>query len=73
MVLATVGRMISGQSYKGVAIERWTWLHRQEVRMWLVENFGAHGDRWAEHQDYDLENLVMEDEVYAWYMLRWGK
>ncbi len=56
---------------KSIAIERWTWRHKNEVRMWLVENFGVHGGRWFEDPDYDLENLVMDDDVYTWYKLRW--
>jgi|DEB19_MinimDraft_2_1074335.scaffolds.fasta_scaffold1128437_1 hypothetical protein len=40
--------------------------------MWLVENFGAHGDRWYEEPDYGLENLVMDEEVYFMYKLRWS-
>jgi hypothetical protein len=64
--------MIKGKSYKGVAIERWTSEHRQEVFMWLVENFGEHGDRWAEDYDYDFINLIVEDDVYVWYKLKWS-
>lgn len=33
------------QFSRAVAIEHWPWNHRQQVRMWLIENFGAHGDR----------------------------
>lgn len=40
--------------------------------MWLVHNFGAHGDRWYEQNDHGLEDLVMDADVYQWYMLRWG-
>jgi hypothetical protein len=57
---------------KGVAIEHWTWSHRNAVRMWLVKNFGAHGDRWQEYQDYDFLNLEMDEDVYVWYELRWS-
>ena len=56
----------------GVAIERWGWQRRQMVRSWLEENFGPHGDLWYEEQDYDLETLVMDEQVYVMYMLRWS-
>jgi hypothetical protein len=64
--------MIIGQSYKCVAIERWSSDHTQEVFAWLTENFGEQGNRWAEDQDYNLVNLIMEDEVYVLYKLRWA-
>jgi hypothetical protein len=64
--------VIIGTSYKGVATERWTSDHRQEVFAWLTENFGESGGRWVEDQDYDFLNLIMEDDVYAWYSVRWA-
>jgi hypothetical protein len=64
--------MIKGVSYKGVAIEKWSWAHREEVFAWLRENFGERGDRWAEDYDYDLINLIMEDDVHTWYTVRWA-
>jgi hypothetical protein len=57
---------------KGIVTERWTWQRRHEVRMWLVNNFGTHGDRWGEQLDYGLENLYMDVDVYNWYILTWG-
>jgi hypothetical protein len=54
-----------------IAIERWTWQHRNEVRMWLVDNFGVHGGRWWEDPDYGLDNLVMDEDVYMLYLLKW--
>lgn len=39
--------------------------------MWLVENFGVHGGRWFEDPDYGLDNLVMDEDVYIMYLLRW--
>lgn len=64
--------MIKGKSYKGVAIEQWSWEHRKKVCLWLEKNFGEYGDRWTFDQDYDFENLIMEDNVYAWYLLKWN-
>lgn len=56
---------------KSVHIDHWSWGHRDEVRMWLVKNFGVHGDRWYEQADQGLNDLVMDDDVYTWYQMRW--
>jgi len=58
---------------KGVHIDHWPWDRRHEVRMWLVSNFGVHGDRWYEQNDFGLEDLVMDEDVYNWFMMRWGQ
>ena len=57
---------------KRVEIGNWQWSHRHIVRMWLVEKFGANGDRWREETDYHFATLVMDDDVYMWYALKWG-
>jgi hypothetical protein len=56
----------------GIVTERWHWERKREVKMWLVEHFGVNGDRWGEQYDYGLENLWMNEDVYTWYMLKWG-
>jgi hypothetical protein len=56
----------------GIVTERWPWKLKAEVKMWLVENFGVNGGRWGEEYDYGLENLWMNEDVYNWYLLRWG-
>lgn len=56
----------------GLAIERWSWQHKREVKMWLVENFGVNGGRWGEQPDYGLENLYMDEDVYLLYCLKWN-
>lgn len=53
-----------------VAVERWPWSRVQEVKLWLVENFGVNGGRWGDDQDYDLENIWMDEDVYTWFMLK---
>lgn len=60
------------QFSRGIAIEQWSWDKRQAVRMWLVGNFGVHGDRWQEYNDYGLINLEMDEDVYVFYKLKWG-
>ena len=55
----------------GLAIERWDWKIKSEVKKWLVENFGVVGSRWGEDYDYGLENLWMDEDVYILYVLRW--
>jgi hypothetical protein len=57
---------------KGIAIERWTSLQRSEVFTWLHELYGApRKDTWYEDQDYDLLSLMMADNIYCVYCLRW--
>lgn len=55
----------------GVAIERWEWQHRYSVENWLAENFGNKGERWEIEYDYDLHTLIMDEDVYLIYKLRW--
>ena len=55
----------------GIVTDHWPWTHTLEVKLWLVENFGANGDRWGEEFDYGLENLWMNEDVYMMYVLRW--
>lgn len=56
----------------GIAIEKWPWNRTQEVKMWLVNNFGVNGGRWYEDQDFDLVTLCMDEDVYLWYTMKWG-
>lgn len=55
-----------------VATERWPWPYENEVRMWLVHNFGPNGDRWCNSYDHGLSSLEMDADVYNWYVLRWA-
>jgi hypothetical protein len=58
---------------KGVAIERWPGAQEQRVVAWLTECSGPPTmDTWFIDQDYDLLTLVMLDELYTMYKLRWG-
>jgi hypothetical protein len=57
---------------KGVAIERWPWKLQAEVYTWLYETFGNQSPTtWHEDRDYDLFTLVMNEQIYNWYILRW--
>lgn len=56
----------------GIVIENWSWIHKTEVRLWLVDNFGVCDGRWGEQYDYGLENLWMDEDVYFLYKLRWN-
>lgn len=55
----------------GIAIEGWDWDRKSKVRMWLVEHAGVHGDKWGENQDYNLETLWMDEDIYVIYKLKW--
>ena len=61
---------------RGVAIERWDFQHRRNVIQWLNEHYGEAGDgqtrgRWRQEFDYGFEDLVMDEDVYIMYLLRW--
>lgn len=60
-----------------IAMENWHWRHRSNVVEWLRENYGEGGNgidgkRWGEHNDYGLENLYMNEDVYIMYLLKWS-
>jgi hypothetical protein len=58
-----------------IDINSWQWSRRHEIRMWLVENFGAHGDQWREETSEDYlpdERLIMNEDAYTMYLLRWS-
>ena len=58
---------------KGIAVERWDWKHKLAVKAWLKATFGEDSPTtWYEDQDFGLLTLVMTDEIYNWYTLRWG-
>lgn len=56
-----------------VAFERLPAERRLNIITWLEENFGSsdRGRCWYLDQDYDLENLVMDEDIYMMYRLRW--
>ena len=57
----------------GVAIEKWNWLVRKDVFDWLEQNYGSSNkNTWYTDKDYDFEDLVMKDEIYFMFMLRWS-
>jgi hypothetical protein len=56
----------------GIAIENWPAVRKSEVRHWLGLNFGPEGRRWGTAYDYGLDNIYMDEDIYTWYMLRWG-
>jgi hypothetical protein len=67
------------QPQEGLAIEKWDWQRKREVKHWLLDNFGEGGtglpletNRWGEHYDYGLENLYMDQDVYSLYKLKFG-
>jgi hypothetical protein len=56
----------------GIVIEAWHSKRKSEVRHWLGLNFGPEGRRWGTQYDYGLDNIYMDEDIYTWYMLRWG-
>ncbi len=58
---------------KGFATERWSLEKMATARNWLTENFGKPSpETWYEDQDYDLFALMMNEEIFSWYKLRWA-
>lgn len=57
----------------GVSTDHWTIRHEIEVRVWLAETFGVNGGRWAHEFDFGLESIGMDEDVYNWYLLKWGQ
>ena len=57
---------------KGIAIERWPSDRTAPIRKWLLENMGPESaTTWYVEYDYDLFTLVMNEEIYVIYKLRW--
>jgi hypothetical protein len=58
----------------GIAIERWPLGKAFEVVKWLEDRYGKPTKQtWYKEYDFDLVTLVMNDEIYIWYMLRWAE
>lgn len=58
---------------RAIAIERIGFEQYEKVTDWLIDTYGPAKKRtWYVFQDYDLMDLVMNDEIYTMYMLRWG-
>lgn len=61
----------------GVAIERWDFQHRVNVVRWLKEHYGEASNgqirgRWRQEFDYGFEDLIMDEDVYVMYLLKWS-
>lgn len=60
-----------------LAIEHWDYLKVRKPRLeWLEKNYGEpgsfkEGGRWYVDHDYDLVNLVMDEDIYTMFSLRW--
>ena len=57
---------------KGVAIEDWDSKKRVEVNDWLQKYYGRSSENtWYIDYDFDLVNLILNDEIYTMFTLRW--
>lgn len=57
---------------KGVAIEGWDLVHEARVKTWLQKLFGPQDmNVWYIDQDFDLWTLVMREDIYLLYHLKW--
>jgi hypothetical protein len=61
----------NGKEFIPVIMYRRDGVLNDAKKLWLVEQFGARGPRW----DYSLTGnfYVMDEQVYAWFQLKWGK
>ena len=49
------------------------WTTTLKLKLWLVEQFGANGDRWGEEGELpDLPVIWMDEDVYQWFCLSQG-
>lgn len=56
----------------GIAIETWPHEKERAVLTWLFQHFGEESKTsWYRHYDFDLIDLVMTEEIYSWYKLKW--
>lgn len=59
---------------RGIAIENWPSNKEIQVLKWMRETFGTTSKKtWYVDHDYDLVNLIMSDEIYTMYTLKWSK
>ena len=57
---------------KGIAIERWSFDHTALIENWLEECSGpTTKETWFVDQDYDLLTLILSDELYVMYKLKY--
>ncbi len=57
---------------KSVAIEKWDWIPYKNVFEWLEQNYGpSTKNTWYTEKDYDFTDLVMNDEIYLIFLLKW--
>ncbi len=67
--------------YYGVAIEHWSQGILKSVMAWLRDEYGPEGKfvngetvgLWAKDVDFDLTTLIMREDVYTVYALKWGE
>jgi hypothetical protein len=53
-----------------IAVERWA--DRDKFVKWLEDNYGPEHIRWGVEQDFNLENLWMDEDIYVLYKLKWS-
>jgi hypothetical protein len=56
---------------RGVNIERWSVERELAAIKWLTDNAGPIGDQWWVEHDYNFVDLIMEEEIYTLFALRW--
>jgi hypothetical protein len=55
-----------------VQVETWPASMWVDVIKWLKQNFKHGPDAWYIGGDYNLEDIVMNDEIYIMFILKWS-
>lgn len=57
-----------------LATERWHIKEQMEVEDWLKATYGPPSpDTWQIHIDWATTDLVMTEEIYTLYLIKWRK
>ena len=57
-----------------IAIETWSRDKYYNVFKWLTAQFGPPSTTtWYADIQPLVEDLIMDDEIYSWYLLKWGE
>ena len=56
-----------------IAVESMDFVTYFEVKAWLEDSVGPQGRHWDIDHDYNLTNLLMSEQAYACYLLRYSR
>jgi len=58
---------------RGIDINSWSTTRRVDVASWLTKNFGKQGveKRWYIDRGVGYTNIIMDEDVFITYLLKW--